>query len=1263
MSDTRGLDTPSASAPGYSTSEPGADRWDRSGYELTHEPDGRSWTARENLTDILQRELLGPASGDDEVITVPPDSRYLIGRIAPVKLKESKEPPTSEADDDADEESPVAEFGDEHDALESTGVPAVTGDDSGPDSDEDVAGDRDDEPVKRGLMIPASMGLRFQVPGDLKQVTVTTSWGTYNPERTGEVLPSGREVRAFRRTPHDHRTPIRLGELSAGETKDYVLEDDVVLRVDVATDPNDTDRLLMEVALCNDQVTPRKIPVNAWLFQTQIYVEAEGAEAFLPVRDALIDERFEPDAELRRLALQYRDRLEFAIGRTCSADWTMAPQARRATQVRTTWLPIAETPQINPVETPGTVLDMTALARSSADEVERGLRPIVDAYEDWLKNQETEAKSLPQHLREDAAELIVEARLVHAQLSDGLDCLTSNAEALQCFQFMNRVMADQRIHTQIADLRSEDQSLSIDNARAQVLASDHPHHWRTFQIAFVLMQIRSLAEPETARRSGDAANVELLFFPTGGGKTEAYLGLAAFTFAIRRQQGVVVSDDGDLDGRSGIAVLMRYTLRLLTSQQFERAAALICAAEVARLEAPEVWGDEPFRIGLWVGTGVSPKRVAEADSELRNFLVKKGSGHRLTMLQVTRCPWCGTEILPGEAIKVDTTEGRVRIWCSDDEFDCPFAEGGDAFDGLPMLTVDEEIYRLAPTFVIATVDKFARLAREGEAAALFGYVGERCDRHGYVHPDYQKCDLKDGSKHPKKDGFPAAAKRPVARLRPPDLIIQDELHLITGALGTTVGLFETAIDLLCTWARSDGSVIKPLVVASSATVRNAGEQVRGLYGRGVTMFPPQVLDVADTFFSKEVPVSPEKPGRRYVGISTTGVRLTAAEIQIAQVLMAGAQELLDRSGDAADPYLTLVGYFNATRELAGMARYLQDDVQNALRKGIPGTNLPRRYGTDFNGLNTDELTSRVSSSEITQNLARMKVPFDPAFDSAQGRDGRKAARSRGEKPANRAVQPYDAILATSMLQVGVDVTRLGLMLMVGQPKSTAEYIQASSRVGRDANRPGLVITLGNWARPRDLAHYEQFRHYHQTFYAQVEPLSVTPFSVTSMERGLDGVLVSVARVLRARSGKGGLSTEKGAGRVSDERALIEDLIDRLVARIRDASDEPSTEHARQRLISRLGQWEKRRTSLLGRANLSYEKPYDTKDGAFQPLIRSAETVRSRDAGLHDAPFIVANSMREVQPEINLLVSPIKERLLYVEPPSAPTWSERQGQDS
>jgi hypothetical protein len=756
-------------------------------------------------------------------------------------------------------------------------------------------------------------------------------------------------------------------------------------------------------------------------------------------------------------------------------------------------------------------------------------------------------------------------------------------------------------------------------------------------------------DPTASVRSGEQSRVELLFFPTGGGKTEAYLGLAAYTFAIRRRQGVLNSSEGELDGRDGVGVLMRYTLRLLTAQQFQRATALICAAELVRRRNTDTWGTEPFRIGLWVGTDVSPKRWEEASEQLER--VSQYGGHRLTVLQVQRCPWCGSPIGPGN-VRADRATRRVLVHCGDDLGRCPFAKGGSVEDGLPMLTVDEEIYRMPPAFLIATVDKFARLAREGEAASLFGYVARRCGRHGYVHPDYSGCDIT--TQHNADGKLPAATVRPVARLRPPDLIIQDELHLITGALGTAVGLFEVAVETLASWQTADGRPIRPMIVASTATVRKAYDQVRGLYGRRVEIFPPQVLDVADTYFSKELPVGADSPGRRYVGVSAQGVRLSSAEIRVAEVLLLGGQLLVDRSGRPADPYLTMVGYFNATRELAGMARYIADDVQNRVRSPRKDSGLPRRLGS-YGRLVTGELTSRIASADIGRTLDNLALEFDPEYATTAAMQRRVEREKTGEKADPPAGTPFDVVLATSMLQVGVDVQRLGLMLVVGQPKNTAEYIQASSRVGRDADRPGLVVALGNWARPRDLAHFEQFRHYHDTFYAQVEALSVTPFSPTSLERGIDAVLVSAARVLQAHH-EDGLSPERAAWRVREQKPALETLLGRLHIRMLAAAQlDGLAAQAQQRLANRLDQWCVR-TDYARQLNktLVYERT-GTSD-AYLPLMISPENAKAQLDVKARAPFVVAHSMREVQPEINLLVSPLPERMFVLEPENAPQWN-------
>src|SRR5450756_361804 len=694
------MTTPATTPPGTTPPEPPQ-------YQLAREPDDRSWTARENLADILERELLGPMYGPEEVIESAPDSVYLIGRIAPFKLRDGKQNPT-----DGDDTEAPTDVGDATDADESRGVPVTSVDEDGAGGEDDNGG-AEDEPQRRGLMIPASMGLRCQVPADLDAFTVTATWGMYE-SITEDDPERARLVRKHKRTPVEVVTTVKLADINPGQTAKYPLRDKVVLSID-RHDESEHGCVLIEIALCNDRVTPRKIPVEAWLYQTKLTVSAGGDAVFLPTNDPLIDTRWEPDDELRRLNLQYRDRLEFAIGRTCSVDWDEVAGARRASAVRTTWLPTCETPQVTAEEIPA-MLDMRELAKASPEELRTGLIPIVERYSAWLDKQEELASQLPEHLRREGLEAVSEARQVQRQFADGLEYLLGNAEALRCFRFMNDVMAEQRIQSQVARRRTEHPDESIDDAREAVLAGENPHSWFTFQLAFVLMQIPLLTDPAAVRRSGKLAAAQLLFFTTGGGKTEAYLGLAAYAFAIRRRQAVIETPDGPLDGRAGVTVLMRYTLRLLTAQQFQRATALVCAAELARLSDEDTWGGEPFLIGLWVGTDVSPKRYDEAEKQIERANM---GGYRPAVLQVQRCPWCGSRI-EVRNVKARHDERRVHVYCGDELGECPFAEGGAVRDGLPVLTVDEEIYRLAPAFLIATVDKFARLAREGAAASLFG---------------------------------------------------------------------------------------------------------------------------------------------------------------------------------------------------------------------------------------------------------------------------------------------------------------------------------------------------------------------------------------------------------------------------------------------------------------------------------------------------------------------------------------------------------------
>lgn len=1209
-----------------------------------------STTVRADLVALIEQELLGPRNGQTEEIKGTPRAAYMVGALAPVTID-----PTLAVGVGTDDGADPAETGLAVNDLDpvangQSGVPVPTDEDPAEDDEER------DEGAKGALTHPSSMGLRFQVPRDCGVLAVTPSWGRYESFR--QENEDGRKVQFSRRIPFE-----RTAEIDVRDHAQHVvlppitLDADVSLRVELY--PRD-DRTIVELALSNDRTTSLDAPPGDWLFQTKLKVEANSGDAvFLPTRDVLADGYDELDPERQRLDLQYRHRLEFAIGRTASVTWAEGFDAngdslRRATSVETTWLPTADVPQTVAGHAGEAVTAMRVLMDLEPEGVDEAFRPLVDGYRAWLDIQSDLAADLPAHLKEIADEAIAEAGLVVARLEAGLELLKTNPQALQAFRFMNRTMRDQRMRSQVAAKRSERATLSIEDAVAEVeKAGDDAASWRPFQLAFILLQLPALTDPTDGFRSGPASNVELLFFPTGGGKTEAYLGLAAFTFAIRRLQGVVQSDDGALDGGDGVAVLMRYTLRLLTSQQFQRAAALVCAAELMRQADPTTWGKRPFSIGLWVGSAVSPKRYTDAKQQVETARQDTGKTHGLTVLQLQRCPWCGSKIDPKRDLHTVGATERIEVRCGDRKGLCPFSLDGGA-GPLPITTVDDELYRNPPTFLLATVDKFARLAREGEAASLFGYVSERCPRHGYRHPDSRgSCTGK--SHNQKTEGgrtYSAVQIAKVARLRPPDLIIQDELHLITGALGTAVGVFENAVDVLSSYEQGD-TTVRPLVVASTATVRNALNQVTALYGRGVAVFPPQVLDVRDTFFSKEKHLSDEDPGRRYLGVCAHGIRLTLAEIRMSEVLLLAGQKLLDDHGDAADPYLTTVGYFSATRELAGMRRYLDDDVTTRVAGNTEP--FPRRT-TDWTRLSIGELTARISAEEISRTLDHLAVPFGDRWTTrgkaAYGKAYQAAMEAR-QPPPMSPPRPYDVVLATSMLQVGVDVPRLGLMLVVGQPKNTAEYIQASSRVGRDARKPGLVVSLVNWSRPRDMSHFESFRHYHETFYAQVEALSVTPYSDTAMERGLMGMLVSAIRVVDEGQ-PASLSPGAGAGEVLSKLPAAQLVIDRLIARATPAAPDPQTlDRMRQKLLQRLDRWHDKAKEYGGA--LVYERP--RKGKVEWPLLISPETTVTTPA---DRVFVVANSMREVQPEFNLLVSPAPGNLAFKEPAAAPAWDFPKG---
>jgi len=519
-----------------------------------------------------------------------------------------------------------------------------------------------------------------------------------------------------------------------------------------------------------------------------------------------------------------------------------------------------------------------------------------------------------------------------------------------------------------------------------------------------------------------------------------------------------------------------------------------------------------------------------------------------------------------------------------------------------VLFVDEQIYQELPDFVVATVDKFAMLPWRGEAGMLFGRATHLKGRRafGIMHDA-----PKDATKLP--DG-----------LLPPELIIQDELHLISGPLGTMVGLYEAAIDFLSERI-VDGEACVPKVICSTATVRRAKEQIRALFGREMALFPPRGINEGDNFFARPAALQ-EKTGRLYVGVGAPGRALRAVSVRTYATLLAAAQKSFDPKGDpkqSADPYMTLVGYFNSLRELGGMRRLVEDEVRNRVARFAE-----EKRPHDFPGEHPwagsrrlrepAELTSRESTERVKDTKARL------------------AARSVSDE-----AKPLDVVLASNMISVGLDIDRLGLMVVAGQPKTTSEYIQATSRVGRAY--PGLVVTCLHVMRPRDRSHYERFHAYHESFYREVEATSVTPYSHQTLDRGLVGTLLTMVRHSVEVMGP-----PTGAMEIHEQRSAAERVLERLVGRARTHRDFRDGEaesrladYVHRRGKSFLDAWERVvDAAKKGAATRQYSE-LDGVKAAGKWLLYTATDDPPTDRD--EREFLAPTSMRDVEPSVHVWV--------------------------
>lgn len=982
--------------------------------------------------DYLCKHVLGPFDGEEEQLKDTkklrdqPHFRYILGTLFP---------------QDSDKDSAGDQNSDE----------STTASDSG---------DIDDSPMSAVFQkLPASIGLSFYIENSSKiKISI---WGAkYDRE---DIIGLDRKEKDSkkksnkvwqRRSIYSKENP-EIIEINKEFKDQDVLDKKAKL---YATWRNIGKGFLVTINLVNTVKINEEAKVNSsqCLFQVGFKCESVDGE----IKEYRNASRLSFDEEEDELALQYSKNIQYAIGHGCSASWDVSEERK---YVQTEWIPQYIIKDFK-FDLEGQIkneeflsLKYLASTKTKKDSIIKNFNLFLDTYKKWheeLKNKKCDIRFKAAKVR-----ILRKIEISLNRIEDGIKLLKKDAKVFSSFKLANEAMLRQMVYSE-----QKATSINIKENRPDFFNFDFKMggKWRPFQLAFQLMAIESLVNENSNFRD----TVDLIWFPTGGGKTESYLALAAFELIYRR---VKYGTRG-----YGTGVIKRYTLRLLTTQQFQRASTLICAMEIMRRDKEDILLAEPFSLGLWVGQNASPNKFTDefnsgAKEKYDESLLEE---QPTNYFQLLNCPICNTKIYP-EYRDDDEKKYGVTATESSFKFFCPSKEC-ELHDKIPVSVVDEEIYKNPPSFLIGTIDKFARLAWDHNASKLFGDE----------------------------------------KTRPPYLIIQDELHLISGPLGTIAGIYEAA---LSTVIKSKESV-EPKYIAATATIRRSSEQSRKLYGKNVNVFPSAGISYNDSFFAR---VDEKSVGRLYVGIMSQGL---ISPVDTLSHIASGLSQATEDSGlqnsDLKDAYWTQVIYNNSNRELGKTERLCHDDIPAKIKTLAKVTDKRRTLE------NIVQLSGRIEGHKIPTVLSRLQ-------ENMKSKD------------------MIDILPCTNMISVGVDVPRLGLMLINGQPKTTSEYIQASSRIGRSQKKPGIVVTNYRPTMPRDRSHYENFVSYHNSIYRYVEPTSVTPFSPPAMERALHAALIIVMRHA------GGLKEPESVTKFDPNDKKQKSLIDLFYKRIEKAATKDS----------------------------------------------------------------------------------------------------------
>lgn len=1159
---------------------------------------------REKMIVSLFKEVYGPRNGSEEEIKANPWKEYITGVIIPKSW---------EFQEDTDPDAEIIK----------TGEFSLNEDESGDvEIDSFIPSELDPK------MRPKSFGISFIVNTEFPSFDICVTWGRYFEIGKSE----DKKKKKWKRNPY-HKI-LKPEELSFKEENYIYDEDDGGIYLKIRRTPWKNGTYHITVSLVNNlnAANGKTPPISSCIFQPSMRI-------ILKNDTQIVDPEMYNQSK-KELQFLYRKRAAMARGHMCSAIWENIDYMDNKifkiselwpdgeffgdeclkfikSDIRSEFIPLYPIPtpcfdwdKINFKNKPK--LYASCLSEMwGQNKINEYLNPLVEGYRLWIQsnkevNDEETAKN-----KDIIKDIITKQTIAADRIQKGIEILKTDENANLAFCFANKTIQLQHEWKNLGKKQTNKEKLN-EKAKEEV-----KFEWRPFQLAFFLMNIESIYN----ENSPDREILDLLWIPTGGGKTEAYMGLMAFTMALRRIKALK-GDSSNKTG-AGTSIISRYTLRILTIQQFRRTLKMVTAAEYLRvtktdngigwrpdssIEGDWIYGSSRFSAGMWVGGAVSPNHLRTKNERIGAIDNLRGLGGEGEPAQVVTCPVCDnflsipdiglpkgfnsiyvvvkSNLTPNDSIEtpikqiIENTdylenieiihdghlegymtvnlqlnaekylelhdietiwdnikkeldfkvvslslgrpgyfgslEGNGRkynlyndfeIWCTDPT--CPLnkeiswsegipkSESSNIFPDnlfekefkgpfspnsripIPAYTVDEQIYSKCPTVIISTADKIARLAAEPRASAIFGNVDTYNSCYGYRRDDLfpkgptsiptEKCKKTDINIEP---------------FSSPDLIIQDELHLIDGPLGSMFGLYEAIVEGII--RKSNG---RPKYIASTATIKNAESQVKLLFAKELFQFPPYGLNIEDSFFVKEIEYNQgwtkTQEGRIYMGIYSPGLGPFTPLIRLWSTLLKIPYDYMDAYKNELKYFWTLVGYFNAIRELGGGRALYREDIQERLNDICDDPDNKRELDQE----RIIELSSRESSTKVPVLLSELE------------RDGNMSS--------SKIHPDYDAIFTTSMFGTGVDISHLSAMVVNGQPKTTGSYIQATGRIGRSYG--GLVITFLRAGRPRDLSHYEMFTSYHHRIQMEVEPVSVSPFSRGALWRGLGPSTVAFLR--------------------------------------------------------------------------------------------------------------------------------------------------------